>query len=78
MLLPTKHLQLRESLLWIWAIIIPLLEEPKTLDKLWEEFTAINSQDNVSIDLDDLVLTLDYLYSVWILEASNNKIKLCS
>ena len=78
MLLPTKHLHLRESLLGLWAIIISILSEPKTLDKLWEEFTIINNKDNVSINLDDLVLTLDYLYAVGVVEIIHNKIKLCN
>lgn len=78
MLLPTKHLHLRESLLGLWAIIISILSEPKTLDKLWEEFTIINNKDNVSINLDDLVLTLDYLYAVGVVEIIHNKIQLCN
>lgn len=76
MIFPEKHLMLRESLLWFWSIIINLLDKPKSVDKLWKEFNMINENDWIYISFDDLILTLNFIYLLWIIEMIDNRIVL--
>lgn len=62
MILPKKHIKLSESLFAMGAIILNELNEPKTVDEIWEEL-----KDNKFINIrtfDNLILTLDYLYCI--------------
>lgn len=78
MIFPSKHLNIKESLFWLWSIIISILDKPKTIDSIWKELKEINIKDNYYIDFDWLILVLDYLFMIWILSIENNKIKVCN
>lgn len=64
MILPTKHLSEEKSLLRIGASILALLDEPKTVSRIWNELQRSNNgdRDTVSITYSWFVLGLDLLY----------------
>lgn len=79
MIFPSKHLMLRESLFWLWTVVVKILNKPKSIDRIWKDFENDNFNNNTYISFDDLILTLNYLYMIWIIEiVNNNKIKLCN
>lgn len=65
MILPTKHLSIEKSLLWIGAEIIDLLDQPKTVSRLWNDFKTHrnNNQSMPKISYEWFILTLDFLYT---------------
>lgn len=64
MILPTKHLSEEKSLLRIGANILALLDEPKTVSRIWNELrSTTNGHRNVgSITYSWFVLAIDLLY----------------
>lgn len=69
MILPKKHIKLSESLFAMGAIILNELNEPKTVDEIWEEL-----KDNKFMNIrtfDNLILTLDYLYCINVLKIND-------
>lgn len=64
MILPTKRLTHDRSLLGIGAEILTLLDEPKTVSRLWDEFKKRRVHKNFasSVIYDWFVLALDVLY----------------
>lgn len=66
MILPTKRLPDRRSLLVLGADILRLLDEPKTISRLWEDFkkgdSLLASPRRVTFDW--FVLALDLLYAM--------------
>lgn len=78
MIIPSKHFMLRDSLLWLWSIIIQILNTPKKIDEMWKEFEKSNSSNDVYVSFDDFMLTLHFLYIIWLIECKNNKINLCN
>ena len=63
MILPTKHLPVENSLLAIGARVLQLLDEPKTVSRLWNEITDMRRRANSTlITYDWFVLSLDLLY----------------
>ncbi len=64
MLLPTKRIPADRALLIIGAEVLKLLNEPKTVSKLWSEFqiqreSVMNSNP---VPFDWFILALDLLY----------------
>jgi hypothetical protein len=64
MILPTKHLSEKKSLLLVGANILVLLEEPKTVSRIWNELRNTNNgyQDVGGITYSWFVLAIDLLY----------------
>jgi len=65
MILPTKRITQERSLLGIGAELLVLLDEPKTVSRLWDEFKGRRSKHVVSastITYDWFILALDLLY----------------
>lgn len=64
MILPTKHLSQDRSLLYVGGEIIRLLNEPKTVSRLWQELQSARSAEPTLAPLtyDWFVLSLDLLY----------------
>ena len=88
MILPTKRITQNRSLLGIGGHIIQLLDEPKTVSRLWEDFKEkFNSNDiNIknphssksvyfSISYDWFILALDFLYYIQAVDLENGKIR---
>lgn len=66
MLLPAKHIKLAESILGLGAFVLRSLSEPKTLDALWRDFTAVRGTDAYPAhhSFDNLILAVDFLYTL--------------
>jgi len=64
MILPTKRITQERSLLGIGAEVLVLLDEPKTVSKLWDDFKELRLKNTPSspVTYDWIVLTLDLLY----------------
>ena len=61
-LMPKKHISIEQSLLGFGGLIISLLKESNyTIEELWIQ---CNVDKDVKHDFDDLLLTLDYLFSI--------------
>ncbi len=66
MILPTKRLSADRSLLAIDGTIIGLLDQPKTVSRLWEEFKYIRKSkaSQGAVTYDWFILALDFLYTL--------------
>lgn len=65
MILPTKHLRTNRSLLGIGADVLRLLDEPKTISRLWDEFKTLRGDwASARVPFDWFVLAIDLLYLV--------------
>jgi hypothetical protein len=65
MILPTKHLDPDRSLLGVGATCIRLLDEPKTVSRLWDEYkisVAGSRIGSTGVTFDWFVLALDFLF----------------
>lgn len=63
MILPTKRITEDRSLLGIGSDILPLLDEPKTVSRLWTEFQERRCRTAFSIvTYDWFVMALDLLF----------------
>jgi len=63
MILPTKRITEDRSLLGIGSDIVPLLNEPKTVSRLWAEFQERRRRTASSIvTYDWFVMALDLLF----------------
>lgn len=70
MILPTKRLDEDRALLSVGAEILGLLDEPKTVSRLWDELQRSRNQrfGVRTITYDWFVLALDLLYALGTLE----------
>lgn len=59
MILPTKHIPLRRSILGLGAVVLGALNSPKTVSALWDALRA--NPDVVSFDR--FILALDLLFA---------------
>ncbi len=77
MILPTKHLRADRSLLGVGAEILPLLDQPKTVSRLWEEFRKRRErQPGVApISYNWFVLSLDLLFTLGIIVFEGGRLK---
>ena len=67
MILPTKRLATDRALLILGADILTLLNEPKTVSRLWDELQQRRRRQGRSashVSYDWFVLALDLLYAV--------------
>jgi len=63
-ILPTKHLREDRALISIGAELLSLLNEPKTVSRLWDELrrSRADRPDSSSVPFDWFILALDLLY----------------
>ena len=66
MLLPTKRIPVERSLIVIGGTILKLLDEPKTVSRLWND---VRNQINVKSETQKItyswfILALDFLYTI--------------
>lgn len=64
MILPTKHISIRNSLLGVGAIIIEHLNYPRTVTSLWSDLSKIPEVAT----FERFVLVLDLLYMIGAIE----------
>ena len=64
MILPTKRMSEGRSLIGIGSDVLSLLEDPKTVSRLWDEFQQMSKMKTASLQVtyDWFVLALDLLY----------------
>jgi hypothetical protein len=76
MILPTKGIQADRALLSIGADILRLLDEPKTISRLWEQVRAARSERPASSTLgfDWFVLALDLLYALGVVDWEHGRL----
>jgi hypothetical protein len=65
-ILPTKRLSQDRSLLYVGAQILRLVDEPKTVSRLWQDLQTIRSteSDLAPLTYDWFVLALDLLFAI--------------
>lgn len=61
MILPSKHLSQRKTLLWVGADLLRHLKKPMSVSDLWER---VQADEQMDISFDWFVLALDVLYIV--------------
>lgn len=68
MILPSKHINLSESLLGLGGVLLTfLLQRPYTIDGLWQEYSKINNtRDRFPAyhSFDNVVLAINLLYMI--------------
>ena len=75
MILPTKRVSEDKALITIGARVIDLLDEPKTVSRLWEEYKKkYRKESDLRISYDWFVLALDFLYIVGAIDKINGQI----
>lgn len=64
MILPTKRISEGRSLIRIGGDVLSLLDDPKTVSRLWDEFQQMRKMKTASLQVtyDWFVLALDLLY----------------
>jgi len=66
LILPSKKLESENSLIFIGGSVLELLDEPKTVSRLWEEFKSqrvrLLQSDSCDVSFDWFVLALDLLH----------------
>ena len=76
MILPTKHLAPERSLLAISAEVMLVLDEPKTVSRVWEDFSKTRSREShrVPVSYNWFVLSLNLLYILGAVEYRTGRI----
>jgi ABC-3C biological conflict system middle component len=76
MILPTKGINADRALLSVGADILRLLDEPKTVSRLWDEarLTRIMRKTSATLSFDWFVLALDLLYALGIVELEQGRL----
>ncbi len=77
MILPTKRLSQDRSLLTVGAEVLRLLDEPKTVSRLWEEVWQARSARTAvrTVTYEWFVLSLDLLYLLNAVELDHGRIR---
>lgn len=70
MILPSKHLDERYTLLHIGSQILFILKEPKNLSYIWSEIKkqALEQHSGETIRFDWFILALDFLFALAVIE----------
>lgn len=74
MILPTKHISTRNSLLGVGAIVINHLNYPRTVTSLWSELSKVPEVAT----FDRFVLVLDLLYIIGAVELEEGLLRKCN
>lgn len=74
MLLPSKHINISESIFGLSAYLLKIImEEPKNIDQIWYDFNKINNTENFPVyhSFDNVIIALDYLYLIGLIDIKN-------
>ena len=75
MILPSKHLNTERALIGIGGEVLQLLDQSKTVSRLWEEFRLTRSSEGKNeVGFDRFVLTLDMLFLFEAIEFDRGRI----
>jgi hypothetical protein len=72
MILPNKTIRLENSLLGVGAIVLSACTAPQTVSSLWERLKNKNEINTFG----KFVLTLDFLYTIGLLDLDNELIEI--
>jgi hypothetical protein len=76
MILPTKHLSEDRALLAVGAEILRLLNEPKTVSRVWDELKRKGPPSATSsVTYDWFVLALDLLYAINAIDLERGRLR---
>lgn len=71
MILPTKHISVRNSLLGVGAVLLKYLERPQTVTILWEKVRKLPEVGT----FERFSLALDFLYAIGAVEYDEDLIR---
>jgi hypothetical protein len=76
LLLPTKTLAPTRSLLGLGAVVLRLLNEPKPVSRLWDDFKRIHNAvpDAPTVTFGWFVLALDLLFVLELIRVDHNRL----
>jgi len=79
MIIPTKHTNFSESLLGFGSYILSLLESPKSIDGLWNQYKKDYKKNlyYAKHSFDNLLLTIIFLYSIGAIEDQDGVVLKC-
>jgi|GEM_PF-6093357 len=72
MILPTKHLGVRQSLIGAGSYVVRHLQRPRQIESLWK---AVQAEGHIK-SFNKLILVLDALYMLGIVEMRDKRIAL--
>jgi hypothetical protein len=76
MILPTKHLSENRALLSLGGEVLRILDEPKTVSRVWDEFRKRSRHHETSlVTYDWFVLALDLLYTLNAIDLEKGRLK---
>jgi hypothetical protein len=75
MILPTKYLGEDRALLSVGATILRLLDQPKTVSRLWDELKSSQPIDARTITWNWFLLALDLLYTVRAIDYERGRLR---
>lgn len=76
MILPTKHLSEDKALLTIGGEVLRLLDEPKTVSRIWDELRKPSRSVKLpAITYDWFVLSLDLLYTLNAIDLERGRLR---
>jgi hypothetical protein len=66
MLMPDKHIDYSESILGLGSFVLDVLNQPRTLDALWDLYLRARATQNFLGDhsFENLILALDVLFAL--------------
>lgn len=73
MILPSKHLREDRALISIGAELLGLLDEPKTVSRLWTELKQKRT-NRTGVPFDWFILALDFLHMMGTVELRRGKL----
>ncbi|MCY2979135.1 MAG: hypothetical protein NTU79_10775 [Planctomycetota bacterium] len=76
MILPTKHMRTQRTLLGVGAEVIALLDQPKTVSRIWSDLKKKRGEDDLKLSFDWFVLSLDMLFSIDAVELNRGRLQL--
>lgn len=76
MILPTKHMRTQRTLLGVGAEVIALLDQPKTVSRVWADLKKKRGEDDLNLSFDWFVLSLDLLFSIDAVELNRGRLQL--
>jgi|TergutMp193P3_1026864.scaffolds.fasta_scaffold32393_2 hypothetical protein len=80
MILPTKHTSFEQSFIGFGGYILRIIDNGLTIDELWKQCQRdlSNGKYAAKQSLDNLLLTLAFLFSIGAINDDNGKIMKCS
>ena len=73
--MPSKHLQEERALLVVGSEVLRLLNEPKTVSRLWDDLKRYRqARNNFLISYDWYILSLDMLYALGVINLDQGRL----